>query len=62
MDSEFLSDRRGTFAINVAQNFDIKQVRELLITLDMFDANTGADDRDSERETHGIEEKGLKTA
>lgn len=47
MDSEFLSDRRGTFAINVAQNFDIKQVRELLITLDMFDANTGADDRDS---------------
>jgi hypothetical protein len=52
LDSVFLSDRGGAFAIHIAKDFYIKEVRKLVISVDMFDADTCADDRDSERAAH----------
>jgi len=52
LDAVFLSDRSGAFAIQIAKDFYLKEVRKLVISLDMFDADTGAYDRDSKRAAH----------
>jgi hypothetical protein len=50
--SVFFGHGDSALKVNVADHFDLKQVREFLKAFDMFDADSGADNRDSERVTH----------
>ena len=51
----FCGDRGRALEIEVANYFDVEKVWEFLKTFDVRNTDSGADDRDSKRKTHGSE-------